>query len=228
MGPGLSRSLQCGTLCQAVRVFCHYNLILAHDRVAKCITGNKCSFPSLLFRAVTAKMIPASSMKVILTNMLYSLPSLLKPIEAPQKFPILAASRPPDLSKIKLPGASANLTYFTYRVIGHGPRRRSLGQQNYTLPITTFLATNCPNLQHLRVGLFFPSNSYVEVESYSRFTEVLIAKPNLKTPKTFVGLDVQDCLGSGNQEWSHNRLSGQLVGWEVVGLGEFRSVVNKH
>lgn len=131
---------------------------------------------------------------------------------------------------IQWPGTLDALSSFTYRPLdnttcgGHSDREVDL------CPITTFLTSNCPNLQHLRVKIFpSPNQDLTLVEFYAVFIKILDAKPNLETPKTFLALDLPGLQKSG---WGATRCEEQLgkvlVGWERVGLGQYRSSVSKH
>ena len=151
----------------------------------------------------------------------HSTPSLLKPIEAPRKYPHLQTSRPPMPSNYEFPSSMVNLTSFTYRVTGDGAGIGRPDREDEVLPITKFLASHCPNLRELRVKLFVGGFPYLPVEYYSSFTEIIAAKPSMETPRTFVALDVGEGL---RNEIYQSRLGALLPGWEYLGRGVFRTV----
>lgn len=92
--------------------------------------------------------------------------------------------------------------------------------------VAAFLDMNCPNLQHLKVRLR-PQKAldYYPDPTYTKFTGAILAKPDLKTPKTFFGMDIRLISNVHAQSHCQSQLGKELVGWESTGLGEFHSVV---
>ena len=127
------------------------------------------------------------------------------------------------------PGLIANLTTFTYLITGKPNYYPNPNQADEDLAVTTFLSENCPNLQHLWVRLSTPPVlSYFSPSMYSRFTSIIFAKPNLKTPKTFVGLDLRYIENANRQSFCQDVVGQELAGWERVGLGQYQSFVDRH
>ena len=162
-----------------------------------------------------------------------SIPSLLKPVDGPTKYPYLEMRLAPLASSFEFPGALSNLTSFTYQPIDKSRYGGESERKIELAPITTFLAKNCPNLQHLRIQIYPSPYQYnlqdTYIDYYSKFVRILVAKPNRETPKTFTALDIR---GLHNYPaviaWIEDRLQHELAGWERTALGQYRSIGSRH
>ena len=161
----------------------------------------------------------------------YSTPSLLRPIDAPLKCLYLEMRVTPFTPSVELPGALSSLRSFTYQPIDNHTKPGEGEHREIDLaPIKTFLASNCPNLQHLSIRIRSSGcrNTNIIVH-YCKFVEILAAKPNLETPKTFTAIDIHDMYDSLGRERARTHEYGfgrEIYGWRHIGPGQYQSIVS--
>lgn len=121
-----------------------------------------------------------------------------------------------------------NLTHFTYKAIGEELSYETLSSTERFGPITAFLEDNCPKLQHLQIKLSPQIKNDGISALHASFANIILAKANLETPKTFVSLDFKYCGQHPFRSLEFDdELADRLVGWKRLAPGEYQSFISK-